>query len=84
MFNNNKETNKINSEELFENKINSLPVVMTFKQVAEFFQVSIFTIYHWSSLGRFDKCKFKVGKIVRVHRDKMLKEFFSESFLRKD
>jgi predicted site-specific integrase-resolvase len=55
---------------------------MTFKQVADLFQVSLFTIYHWSSLGRFDRCKFKVGKIVRVHRDKMLKEFFSESFLK--
>lgn len=83
MFSNKNEYHKINNEQmLFENKINSLPVIMTFKQVAEFFQVSIFTIYHWSSLGRFDKCKFKVGKIVRVHRDKMLKEFFSESFLK--
>jgi hypothetical protein len=79
------DSNKIEPEQLlFDNRINSLPVIMTFKQVAELFQVSIFTIYQWSSKGRFDKCKFKAGKIVRVHRDKLFQEFFSGSFLRKD
>lgn len=79
------EYNKIESGHLlFDNRINSLPVIMTLQQVADLFQVSLFTIYHWSSLGRFDKCKFKFGKIVRVHRDKMFQEFFSESFTGKD
>lgn len=76
--------NKIEGEQLlFDNRINSLPVIMTFQQVADLFQVSLWTIYKWSSLGRLDKCKFKIGKTVRVHRDKLFKEFFSESFLRK-
>ena len=57
--------------QLFDNKINSLPVILTLQQVADVFQVSIHTIYQWSSIGRFDNCKFKVGKVVRVHRDKM-------------
>lgn len=84
MTSNKNDLNKIENEQLlFENSINSLPMIMTLKQVADLFQVSLFTIYQWSSLGRFDNCKFKVGKIVRVHRDKMLKEFFSESFLRR-
>ena len=76
------ELNKIEPEQkLFDNRINSLPVIMTFKQVADFFQVTLHTVYHWSSIGRLDKCKFKVGKVVRVHRDKLLKELVSDSFL---
>jgi hypothetical protein len=81
MSSNKNDFNKIEKEQLLFDNLNSLPVIMTLKQVADLFQVSLFTIYHWSSIGRFDNCKFKVGKIVRVHRDKMLKEFFSESFL---
>ena len=83
MSSNSEDSNKMEPEQpFFDNRINSLPVIMTFKDVADFFQVSLNTIYHWSSIGRLDKCKFKIGKVVRIDRDKMLKELVSDSFLK--
>lgn len=63
----------------------SLPLILSLKQVALLFQVSIHTVYRWSSLGRFDNCRSHgSSKCVRLHRDLLLKEFFSGPLLRKD
>lgn len=80
--------NKIEPEQpLFENLIetDSLPLILSLKQVALLFQVSIYTVYRWSSLGRFDNCRCQgSNNCVRLHRDMLLKEFFSGPLLRKD
>lgn len=70
--------------QMFFDNINSFPIILTLQDVAILFRVTLSTIYHWSSIGLFDRCKFKSGKTVRIYRDKLLQEFFPESFNRKD
>jgi excisionase family DNA binding protein len=47
-------------------------LLMTVVQVAALIQVPEQTVYAWSSQGRLDRCKTRVGKHVRFFRDELL------------
>ena len=79
----NETDNKIEYDKLFFEKLdeNSLPQIMTFKDVAVMLQVSLASVYRWSSKGYFDSCKVKLGGgLVRIHRNLLIKELFFRSF----
>ena len=52
------------------------PAVLTPKQAAELFQVSLATIYRWSSEERFSG-SVRRGRPLRFWRDRMVEQFFS-------
>jgi excisionase family DNA binding protein len=54
------------------------PPVLTVDQAAELAQVPKATIYSWSSSGALDGCGRKVGKHLRIYRDRFLKRLFNE------
>ena len=47
-----------------------LPPMLTAHQVAKALNVSVHTVYGWSSQGLLDACKVSVGKHRRFLRDK--------------
>jgi excisionase family DNA binding protein len=53
------------------------PPVLTPDQAAALVQVPKETLYAWSSQGRLDECKAKVGKHLRIHRNKFLQLIFN-------
>ncbi|PCJ57516.1 MAG: hypothetical protein COA79_15910 [Planctomycetota bacterium] len=78
-----KDNNKIDSKLLDNSKDkNSLPEVLSLEQVAELFNVSINTVYKWSTLGRFDNCSGKMGKRLYINKEKLFAELFP--FLEKE
>ncbi|MGE0609852.1 MAG: helix-turn-helix domain-containing protein [Pirellulales bacterium] len=54
------------------------PPVLTLKQAAELLQVPKATLYDWRSRGMLGKCSRKVGKHVRIYRDRLIKIIFNE------
>lgn len=58
---------------------NSLPEVLSLEQVAELFNVSINTVYKWSTLGRFSNCSGRMGKRLYIHKEKLFAELFPPS-----
>ena len=52
------------------------PPVLTVTQAAELAQVPVATIYDWKSRGRLAGCARRVGRHVRVHRDRFLAFIF--------
>ena len=54
------------------------PPVLTPEQAAELLQVSLQTFYQWRSRGLLAGCSRKVGKRVRVFRDRLMKQVFNE------
>lgn len=54
------------------------PPVLTLKQTAELLQVPLQTLYQWRSRGSLRHCSRKLGKHVRVYRDRLLKQAFNE------
>ena len=53
------------------------PAVLTPDQAADLLQVPKQTIYDWSSRGLLDGCKARVGKHLRLARDRLLDRFFN-------
>lgn len=49
-------------------------MLLTPAQAAALVQMSVHTIYGWSSAGRLKKSKVKVGNRLRFRRDAFLKE----------
>ena len=45
------------------------PSLISVEQAAEIAQVSVKTIYHWSSMGQLNECKKRCGKRLRISRD---------------
>jgi excisionase family DNA binding protein len=45
------------------------PALISVEQAAQIADVPEKTIYHWSSTGRLDGCKFRQGKRLRISRD---------------
>lgn len=54
------------------------PPVLTLVQAAELLQVPLQTLYQWRSRGLLGHCSRKVGKHVRIYRDRLLKQVFNE------
>jgi excisionase family DNA binding protein len=52
--------------------------VLTVDQAADLMQVPKKTIYDWSSRGLLRGCGRKVGKHLRIFRDKFLLHIFNE------
>ncbi len=48
------------------------PPIFTVDQAAALLQIPKQTIYDWSSRGRLGSCSRKVGKHLRIYRDKLL------------
>ena len=53
------------------------PPVLTVTQAAELAQVPVATLYDWKSRGRLAGCARRVGRHVRVHRDRFLAFIFA-------
>ncbi len=47
--------------------------MMTIDQAVEMIQVPKTTIYEWSSKGKLDDCKVKVGRHLRIIRDRFVR-----------
>jgi excisionase family DNA binding protein len=54
------------------------PPILTVGQAAELLQVPKATIYDWSSRGRLKGCSRKIGKHLRLWRDKLVTKLFNE------
>lgn len=54
------------------------PPVLTVEQAAELAGVPRATIYAWSSQGQLQDCARRVGKHLRIFRDRFLKRLFNE------
>ncbi len=54
------------------------PPVLTLDQAAELIQVPLQTLYSWRSRGLLNGCSRKVGKHVRVFRDRFLHHIFNK------
>ncbi len=54
------------------------PPVLTLNQAAELIQVPLQTLYSWRSRGLLNGCSRKVGKHVRVFRDRFLHHIFNK------
>ncbi len=54
------------------------PPVLTLAQAAELLQIPLQTLYQWRSRGLLGHCSRKVGKHVRIYRDRLLKQVFNE------
>lgn len=48
------------------------PPILTIPQAAELLQVSVETIRCWRSRGELDCCSRRVGKHVRIFRDRLI------------
>jgi len=54
------------------------PPVLSLKQAAELMQVPLQTLYSWRSRGLLKGCSRKLGKYVRVFRDRFILQLFNE------
>jgi excisionase family DNA binding protein len=53
------------------------PPVLNVRQAAELAQVPVATIYDWSSRKQLTSCARRVGRHLRIHRDRFLTHIFS-------
>lgn len=53
------------------------PPIHTPDQAADLLGVPLQTIYDWSSRGELAGCKARVGKHLRLARDRLLDHFFN-------
>src|SRR5690606_30522719 len=54
------------------------PPILTLDQAAELLQLPKSTLYDWRSRGLLDGCSRRVGKHVRVVRDRFIQTVFNE------
>ncbi len=54
------------------------PPVLTVDKTADLLQVPRATIYDWSSRGMLRGCGRRVGKHLRIFRDRLLQKVFNE------
>lgn len=54
------------------------PPVLDIDQAAELARIPKATIYSWSSAGRLRGCSRRVGKHLRIFRDRFIKRIFNE------
>lgn len=53
------------------------PPILTADQAAALLQKPKQTIYDWSSRGLLDGCKARMGRNLRLHRDRLVRLFFN-------
>jgi hypothetical protein len=53
------------------------PPVLTVDRAAELAGVPKATVYDWSSRGLLDDCAARVGKYLRIFRDRFVKHIFN-------
>ena len=58
------------------------PPILTVDKAAELAVVPKATIYAWSSAGHLRGCSRKVGKHLRIFRDRFIKRLFNEGIRR--
>lgn len=54
------------------------PPILNVAQAAELLSVPKATIYDWSSRGRLSSCSRRVGKHLRIWRDRLIAHIFNE------
>jgi hypothetical protein len=57
---------------------NRFPLILSYKQAGELIQVPAETIASWRKAGRLKNCSRRVGKHVRILRDRFLQQIFNE------
>jgi excisionase family DNA binding protein len=60
------------------NGVSTVPPVLTVDEAAELLRVPKQTIYDWSARGLLKGCSRKVGKHLRLFRDRLLQKVFNE------
>ena len=60
----------------FENSGGKFPPILNIKQAGELLQVSVNTIYEWSSKGYLRSCCRRRGKRLFFWRDRLVAELF--------
>jgi len=60
------------------NGVSTIPPVLTVDEAAELLRVPKQTIYDWSARGLLQGCSRKVGKHLRLFRDRLLQRVFNE------
>lgn len=53
------------------------PPVLSLEQAAEMLQMPVGTLRDWRSRGLLGSCSRKIGKRVRIFRDRLLKQVFN-------
>lgn len=57
------------------------PPILTVAQAAELLSVPKSTIYDWSSRRLLTSCSRRVGKHLRIWRDRLIAHLFNEGFV---
>jgi excisionase family DNA binding protein len=60
------------------NGVSTIPPVLTVDEAAALLRVPKQTIYDWSARGLLKGCGRKVGKHLRLFRDRLLQRVFNE------
>lgn len=55
--------------------------VLTVGEAADLLRVPKSTIYDWSSRGMLRGCARRVGKHLRIYRDRLLRQVFNEGLM---
>jgi excisionase family DNA binding protein len=74
---------KLTSQEIdasFSDPVSAVqfPPVLTIQQAAELLQVPVATIRDWRSRGLLGSCSRRVGKHVRIYRERLIRAAFNE------
>lgn len=77
------EDNEISLDEIratFADEASSaaFPPILTVQQAARLMQVPVATLYDWSSRGLLDHCARRVGKHLRIFRDRFVQNAFEK------
>ncbi len=59
---------------------NRFPPILSLDQAAELLQIPKATLYGYSSRGLLRGCAKRVGKHLRVYRDRLIPQAFNEGF----
>ncbi|MDG3005832.1 helix-turn-helix domain-containing protein [Paludisphaera mucosa] len=57
------------------------PPILSVKQASALLQVPCNTIYDWSSRGLLRGCSRRVGKYLRIFRDRLVERIFNEGLI---
>jgi excisionase family DNA binding protein len=57
---------------------NAYPPILTVVEAAALARVPVQTVYAWSSQGHLKLCSKRVGKHLRILRDRFLRKIFNE------